>query len=1203
MRITDLTVEGFGVWQGLAMNDLTDQLTVFFGENEAGKTTLLHFVRSILYGFSPERRARYLPPLGGGRAGGSVSICGPQGKFQFRRYADDRNGGPGEVEVIAADGTVQGRHQLAVLLGGIDEEIYNNVFAVGLHEIQELATLDDTEAAQQLYDLTAGLDRVSLVEVMRELEASRNRILSSGDDPSQVTRLMEQRSRIQTEIDQLRSASREWSQLAGQHLAAQREIADLESGVGRLEHRAKIIELARSVRQRWDRRKALADQLAALGPLPQLPAGSIETLDRLGGQIEKHRRRCRELKQQRRALAEQASNLAVNEALWRQAPRIEAVGEQQQWIASIQQQVAQLEEEIELVEMELADERKRRGFGDEASAAARLPDISSRSMAALRQPARRIREARQQTEQARRKIESCRQESDAAKREIEDALSRRGQRDLTDALERAGESVSQLRRRTQLDERIEQLDQHRTELQEQGQTLVQRQVLPVWVLAALGGLFMLGVVLILTGLFGGAFALTAGAGWALALLGLGGTAAAVATKYLLEWSAARRLETCKSQSELLQLQIERTRQERDELDRSLPKAGGMLGERLRTAEAELTALEELLPLQGRLSAAKQEIETAKRQAAESSRAMKTAVAHWRDALRSLGLPEGLSPKQIRELAGSRETLQELQRRLDSRYEELEQRQRELAALTGRIVQLAAEASLPADTDRPVELIQQLMQELQRQEQFVKQRDGLSRQAKKLHREQSQRARRGRKLLRHQRMLMQQAGVTDAQQFRELAARHAHAKQLRESHDALTLEINAAIESVCTEQELARHLNDHSDEQLDATMEELVTGYDAMERKLKTLYERRGRLAEQMNAMTGDRRLAELQLELGCIEQRLAEAVQKWQTLAVTGLLLQRIRTLYETERQPETLQQASTYLNRLTEGRYTRVWTPLGEEVLRVDDAAGQSLPLEVLSRGTREQVFLSLRLALAAGYARRGILLPLVLDDVLVNFDAARAKAAAVVLRDFAKAGHQLFVFTCHEHIMKLFKAMKVEIRRLPDRASLAKQTAEEKPKKPKRRSKPVEPAPAVVEVEESEPVEVEEIQQEIEEEIPEEEEVVVEEEEEIEDELDEEEDVYDELEEEEDEPEEEAAELEDEEDEWEEEEDELEDETDELEDEEDEWEEEEDELEEESDELEEASEDLEDEEDQYEEEEDEAGEWVEVDEWVEDEPDAEAA
>ena len=61
---------------------------------------------------------------------------------------------------------------------------------------------------------------------------------------------------------------------------------------------------------------------------------------------------------------------------------------------------------------------------------------------------------------------------------------------------------------------------------------------------------------------------------------------------------------------------------------------------------------------------------------------------------------------------------------------------------------------------------------------------------------------------------------------------------------------------------------------------------------------------------------------------------------------------------------------------------------------------------------------------------MPLVLDDVLVNFDAERAKAAAAVLRDFAAAGHQLLIFTCHEHILKLFQSLRAPVSRLPSNA-----------------------------------------------------------------------------------------------------------------------------------------------------------------------------
>ena len=51
MKITGLEVDGFGVWSGLKLDPLSEGLNVFFGPNEAGKTTLMQFVRSVLYGF------------------------------------------------------------------------------------------------------------------------------------------------------------------------------------------------------------------------------------------------------------------------------------------------------------------------------------------------------------------------------------------------------------------------------------------------------------------------------------------------------------------------------------------------------------------------------------------------------------------------------------------------------------------------------------------------------------------------------------------------------------------------------------------------------------------------------------------------------------------------------------------------------------------------------------------------------------------------------------------------------------------------------------------------------------------------------------------------------------------------------------------------------------------------------------------------
>ena len=85
MRIVNLDVDGYGVWSGLKIERLAETLNVFHGPNEAGKTTLLQFIRSVLYGFSPERQ-RYLPPAQGGLAGGALDVLSPHGPFQISRH-------------------------------------------------------------------------------------------------------------------------------------------------------------------------------------------------------------------------------------------------------------------------------------------------------------------------------------------------------------------------------------------------------------------------------------------------------------------------------------------------------------------------------------------------------------------------------------------------------------------------------------------------------------------------------------------------------------------------------------------------------------------------------------------------------------------------------------------------------------------------------------------------------------------------------------------------------------------------------------------------------------------------------------------------------------------------------------------------------------------------------------------------------------
>ncbi len=230
--------------------------------------------------------------------------------------------------------------------------------------------------------------------------------------------------------------------------------------------------------------------------------------------------------------------------------------------------------------------------------------------------------------------------------------------------------------------------------------------------------------------------------------------------------------------------------------------------------------------------------------------------------------------------------------------------------------------------------------------------------------------------------MRAAGTLDPVEFRHRAARQADVGRMRAEHAQLEREIGAALAGA-DHQQLEAWLTGRDD--LALLESQASEARRAVAARLAEAGERRGELNYQLKLLAEDRQLAEKQLELDVIDERLAEALKRWRVLAVCNLLLSAVREFYEREHQPQALREASGYLKRLTGGRYTRVWTPLGESSLRVEDRAGHSLTVEVLSSGTREQLLLALRLALVSSHARRGVALPLVLDDVLVNFDVAR--------------------------------------------------------------------------------------------------------------------------------------------------------------------------------------------------------------------------
>ncbi len=177
-----------------------------------------------------------------------------------------------------------------------------------------------------------------------------------------------------------------------------------------------------------------------------------------------------------------------------------------------------------------------------------------------------------------------------------------------------------------------------------------------------------------------------------------------------------------------------------------------------------------------------------------------------------------------------------------------------------------------------------------------------------------------------------------------------------------------------------------------------------------------RLAEEARLRIAESTaLPAIQAELEWLRAEKADAMREWRVATLAGELVARTLQEFTRTRQPAVLEEASATFERITAGAYTRILQHEDGESLVVLGRDTQRKRPEELSRGTAEQLYLCLRLGLAAEFARRTASLPLIMDDVLVNFDPQRASAVASELERFAQE-HQVLIFTCHPETAKLF-------------------------------------------------------------------------------------------------------------------------------------------------------------------------------------------
>jgi uncharacterized protein YhaN len=416
------------------------------------------------------------------------------------------------------------------------------------------------------------------------------------------------------------------------------------------------------------------------------------------------------------------------------------------------------------------------------------------------------------------------------------------------------------------------------------------------------------------------------------------------------------------------------------------------------------------------TAARRALQKASADLADLEKQRAEAQAAWAETCHRFGLSGTLSPPTALDaLDVIEETLGLLQQRNRCRSE-ASRLGMDLSNYREKVRQVLSDVSWPAaDDDALHHTVTELLTRLEESRGNQRERDALGRQMADNEKEMASVKKDLSATTAMVQRLLETAGMVDEAAFRKAgrmerqrseliaAVRSAEGNMRRISGEIDIADLKDRLETLAL---------------ADVTFRKKAAEGDArlIDAELSDLYDRRAELRQTLETLSSSEDISRLRAREAALLADLSLHSRDWSRHALAAFLIDQAREVYERKHQPEIIQDAGDIFSRMTDGKYQGVVSPLGENTILAVDRNGERVPPERLSRGTAEQLYLAVRFSYIRHQARKSDPLPVVMDDILVNFDPLRARRAAEAIRDLSTS-HQVLMFTCHPDTVDIFR------------------------------------------------------------------------------------------------------------------------------------------------------------------------------------------
>lgn len=325
MRIDSFQINGFGLFSDVTGENLSPGLNIFFGCNEAGKSTCLEFFRVMLTGYPDKSsKRRSFDVLGAGRPGGSLRLSFHGGEMRLSRSPASYGG------LTLYDGAGSPLHvdDLLRVMGGVNREVYCRVFGFSLEELERWDKKSEDSVRNALYGASFGPGLLPPGEALAKLDKEMGKIFKPRGASQPLAQDLLRLTSVQTKIRQWEDQCAGYNTLALNLSQAQEHLTELAAKKERLELERLRLEGRLGARQQWEQWRILNDKLAKLPePSARFPEDARARLSRISAEKDACARDVAAAQETLRQLETREASLAVNAQLLAELPLLRRLSE------------------------------------------------------------------------------------------------------------------------------------------------------------------------------------------------------------------------------------------------------------------------------------------------------------------------------------------------------------------------------------------------------------------------------------------------------------------------------------------------------------------------------------------------------------------------------------------------------------------------------------------------------------------------------------------------------------------------------------------------------------------------------------------------------------------------------------------------------------------------------------------------------------